>query len=125
MGLQIDGDLWEQAWIAVLKRGSGNQALRKVKGHATEEDIANGKSNPKDKKGNDLSDEIADKGVEAIAGIGLVKLGKWCEARLKRYKKLLNRVHKMIAVVIIAEKEERKRTSSSTRQPLDTTRRNG
>ena len=30
-GLQIDGDLWEQAWKAVLKRGSGNQALRKVK----------------------------------------------------------------------------------------------
>ena len=109
MGLQIDGDLWEQAWKAVLKRGSGNQALRKVKGHATEEDIRNGKSNRKDKEGNDLSDELADKGVEAIAGIGLVKLGKWCEARLKKYKKLLNRVHKMLVAVITAEKEEREK----------------
>ena len=35
-GLQTDGDLWEQAWLAVLKRGAGNQTLRKVKGHATE-----------------------------------------------------------------------------------------
>ena len=40
-----------------------------------------GISNWEDKKGNDLSDELADKGVEAIAGIGLVKLGKWLEAR--------------------------------------------
>lgn len=30
-GLQVDGDLWEQAWKAVL-----NQFLRQVKGHATE-----------------------------------------------------------------------------------------
>ena len=37
--LQVDGDLWEVAWNAVLKRGIGNQYLRKVKGHATEEDV--------------------------------------------------------------------------------------
>ena len=30
-GLQVDGDLWEQAWIAVKQRGTGNQTLRKVK----------------------------------------------------------------------------------------------
>jgi len=30
-GLQVDGDLWEQAWKAVLKRGWQNQTLRKVK----------------------------------------------------------------------------------------------
>jgi len=41
-GLQVDGDLWEQAWEAVLKRGVGNQSLRKVKGHATEQDVADG-----------------------------------------------------------------------------------
>ena len=93
-GVQIDGDLWEQAWIAVLKRGNGNQSLRKVKGHATDRDIENGKSNPEDKEGNDLSDKLADKGVEAIAGIGLVKLGKWLEARQNKYRKLINSVHK-------------------------------
>ena len=41
-GLQVDGDLWEQAWNAVLIRGIGNQHLRKVKGHATEEDVEKG-----------------------------------------------------------------------------------
>ena len=75
-GLQVDGDLWEQAWLAVLKRGTGDQSLRKVKGHATEKDIEKGISNPKDKEGNDVSDKLADKGVEAIAAIGLVKLRK-------------------------------------------------
>ena len=108
-GLQVDGDLWEQAWRAVLKRGSGNQSLRKVKGHATEKDIENGISNPEDKEGNDVSDKLADKGVEAVAGIGLVKLGKWLEARQKDYRKFLNRVHKMIVAVTVAEKEEKKR----------------
>ena len=48
-----------------------------------------------------------------MAGIGLVKLGKWCEARLKNYKKLLNRVHKMIAAVTIAEKDERKKIQAA------------
>jgi len=74
-GLQVDGDLWEQAWHAVLRGGSGNQSRRKVKGHATEKDIENGRSNPEDKEGNDFSDKLAGKGVEAVVGIGLVKLG--------------------------------------------------
>ena len=68
----MDGDLWEHAWLAVFKRGTGNQSLRQVKGHATEKDIEKGISNPKDKEGNDVSDKLADNGVEAIAGIGLV-----------------------------------------------------
>ena len=71
----MDGDLWEQAWLAALERGTGNQPLSKVKGHAAEKDIEKGISNPEDKEGNDVSDKLADKGVEAIAGVGLVKLG--------------------------------------------------
>ena len=116
--MQVDGDLWEQAWKAVLKRGWQNQTLRKVKGHATEDDIVKGISNREDKKGNDLSDELADKGVEAIAGMGLVKLGKWLEARQKKYKKLMNRVHKMIVAVTIAEKEERKKIQTAKKTLL-------
>ena len=75
-GLQVDGDLWEQAWKAVLKTGIGNQFLRQTKGHATEKDVENGVSNREDKRGNDYSDELADRGVEAIAGTGIVTLGK-------------------------------------------------
>ena len=58
------------------KRGSGNHTLRKVKGHATAEDVEKRISTSKDRVGNDTSDKLAEKGVEAIAGIGLVKLSK-------------------------------------------------
>ena len=74
MGLQTDGDLWQQAWLAVVQRGSGNQSLRKVKGYATMEDIQQGLSNKEDKEGNDKSDNLADDGVESIQGRGLVNL---------------------------------------------------
>ena len=47
------------------------------------------------------------KRVEEIAGRGLVKLGKWCEARQKQHRTLLVRVQKMIVGVTLAEKEER------------------
>lgn len=50
---------------------------------------------------------MADRGVEATAGRGLVKLGKWCEAKQKDYRKFLVRVQKMIVGVTLAEKEER------------------
>ena len=125
-GLQADGDLWEQAWKAVLKRGWENQTLRKVKGHATEDDIEKGASNREDKRGNDLSDGPADKGVEAIAGIGLVKLGKWLEARQRNYKQLMNRVHKMIAAVTVAEKKMKgRRFTAYKKPPLPMTRLSG
>ena len=100
--------MWEQAWKAVKKRGTGNQSLRKVKGHATEKDAEKGISTSKEREGNDTSDKLADRGVEAIAGIGLVKLGKWCEQKQTYYRKLILRVQGMIVGVTLAEKEKRK-----------------
>ena len=52
-----------------------------VKGHATEKDVREGKSTQQDKEGNDRSDKNADKGVEQLAGEGLVKLGSWVANR--------------------------------------------
>ena len=51
---------------------------------------------------------MADGGVAAIAGVGLAKLGKWCEASLQAYRTLIVRVQKMIVGVTLVEKEERK-----------------
>ena len=106
-GLQKDGDLWEQAWKAVLKRGPGNQDLRKVKGHATNQDVEKGKATKEDRHGNDKSDKIADEGVEAIGGRGLVKLGAWLEKRHDQYSKFMPRIQEMIVGIALAEKEER------------------
>ena len=107
MGLQTDGDLWEIAWQAIIIRGVGNQDLGKVRGHATEEDIQAGRSNHYDRQGNNRSDTNADLGVGMVAGLGLVTLGKWLAARHDKYKRLMKRIHKMIAVITIAEKDER------------------
>ena len=106
-GLQTDGDLWKIAWHAILARGSRSQILRKVKGHATTEDIRQGRSTVEDRDGNDRSDTNADQGVAMVAGRGFVVLGKWLGKRHNDYCKLMAKIHKMIARVTLAEKEER------------------
>ena len=49
-GLQTDGDLWQQAWCAILVRGHQNQSIRWFKGHAEQDDIDNGTTTREDKK---------------------------------------------------------------------------
>ena len=106
-GMQADGDLWEQVWQAILKRGAANQQIRKVKGHATSEDVQAGRSTVDDKTGNDKSDANADKGVQSIAGDGLVCLAGWVAKRQAAYKQFIARIHRYIAAITIIEKEER------------------
>ena len=106
-GLQRDGDLWKVAWQAIGLRGYDGQDPRKVKGHATNEDINEGRSNPKDKAGNDYADELADDGVLGIGGAGLVRMGKWLAERMQDCQNLMARMHRMIATVLETEKGER------------------
>jgi hypothetical protein len=106
-GMQTDGDLWEQAWQAVLGRGVDNQRIRKVKGHATETDVIEGRATKNDKDGNHYSDQNADKGVEALYGIGLVKLASWAARRHKAYKRLMMRIQGFIAGMTLHIKELR------------------
>ena len=80
-GMQPDGDLWEQAWHAVLRRGAESQRIRKVKGHATEADVQDGTATRQDRDGNHKSDVNADRGVEVIHSPGLVKLAHWAANR--------------------------------------------
>ena len=108
-GLQTDGDLWQQAWEAVVKRGACNQTIRWVKGHATDEDVKAGRTTQKDKHGNQKNDDYANKGVENIKGVGLVCLAEWMANRHARYGKLMRRIQKFIAGILMAEKEERKK----------------
>ena len=91
-GVQTDGDLWELAWAAIIKRGVANQKLRKVKGHATQDDITAGRSTRADKAGNDKSDENADRGVQSVGGNGLVKLASWAVGKHTAYKRFIERI---------------------------------
>ena len=70
-----------------MKRGASNQNLRKVKGHATKQDVEAGFSTAADKEGNDKSDANDDDGLVMIKGKGLVALGKWIAERHEKYKK--------------------------------------
>ena len=47
------------------------------------------------------------KGVQSIAGGGLVKLAKWTATRHRKYRAFLARTHKIIAGMTIIEKEAR------------------
>ena len=99
----------EHVWKAVLKKGAANQDLRKVKGHATNEDVEAGISTAVDKIGNDKSDANVGEGVEKIKAKGLIVLGKWIVESHDRCKKLMGRIQKMIAVINFAEKTEREK----------------
>ena len=91
----------------MVQRGSSSQSLRKVKGHATIEDIQKGISNEGDKKAMTKSDELADEGVESIQGRGFVKLASWIAHRHGKDGSFIKRVQKFIAGVLIAENERR------------------
>ena len=117
-GLQVDGDLWEIAWKAILQRGSLNQKIRKLKGHATEEDVKEGRSTKKDQEGNDKADRNADKGVEMVHGKGLVRLAEWLAEKHNRYVHFMGRIQKVIAAVTLAEKEARKNASECEKAVL-------
>ena len=104
---------------SLLERGGAeNQRLRKVKGHATAEDIKEGKSTIEDKLGNDKSDSNADDGVRKIGGVGLVRLGEWLAKRHQTYIKFMAKIQKVIAAVTIAEKEERSKRKATQKQTL-------
>ena len=88
--------------------------------------LKKGLATSEDREGNDVSDKLADKGVEGVAGIGLVKLGKWVEERMKGYKKLVARCQRMISGVTNAETLEKvKGAHQATKTSSDMTLKNG
>ena len=56
--------------------------------------------------------------MEQLAGEGLVKLGSWVANRQDHYKKFIARIHRMIAAVTKAEKEERNKAKAIDKQLL-------
>ena len=117
--LQTDGDLWGQVWEAVVARGAKSQALGKVKAHASEEDVVQGKVRRQDKLGNDWADDLAERGALRIGSheaqdvdrrtrqtISIV-LAQWMKQRHAAYRAFMLRIQVMIARVLQAEKQER------------------
>lgn len=116
-GLQADGDLWEVVWHAILERGVHTQAVSKVRGHATKEQVEAGTVRACDKCGNDWADTFADKGAlqDRDVMLGSVFYGSkghvaaWFVKRQKAYVTFLSKVQTVIVAVLKVEKEERQR----------------
>ena len=63
-----DGALWELFEQIVKQRGPKSVRIAKVKGHATQEMVDEGKVRAEDKEGNDKADEAADMGATTSQG---------------------------------------------------------
>ena len=95
-GLQTDGDLWEAYWRALRSRGSKSIKVTKVKGHATKEQVEEGKVRIEDKIGNDKADLAATAGVDEHVQ-WLRELTAWLHMRQRAYIGVMADIHNMIA----------------------------
>ena len=86
-----DGDLWDIFADLVRDRGPETVKISKVKGHATEEMVSEGKVKAEDKEGNDKADEAADQGATKSQG----KVQKFAELyawRQGMYRKIWQKI---------------------------------
>ena len=98
-----DGDLWEVFAKLVRQRGPKSAKITKVKGHATEEMVQQGKVKAEEKRGNDHVDEAADAGATKSQG-RLKIFGELYSRRHECYRKLMAQVQ---TFVVELKKEEK------------------
>ena len=79
-----------------------------MKGHATAEDIAEGKATAVDKAGNDVADSLV-REATALHGKGTVDLAYWLEGRHKAYCEIMGEIQLFIIQMFTLDKEERDR----------------
>ena len=112
-GTKGDGDLWEVFHSFVKAKGHWAVAVSKVKGHATDDMVAQGRVKPEEKEGNDMADKVADEGI-AAHGKAVVCVARRFTLRHKRYTGFVRDVHNHIVEgvaiknVILEEKEGKK-----------------
>ena len=117
-----DGDLWEAFTNIVLRRGPETVTLTKVKGHATDEMVAEGKVALSEKLGNDRADVAADKGATATQQT-VQEFGSMYCSRHKRYRQWMCRVQRFIVGLKAEErrlKQEKKRAKDPFEAEADT-----
>ena len=88
--------------------------ISKVKGHATEEDVKNGKAREIDKMGNDAADMAANEGVR-LHGDERRYIGDCYAYRQRHYEYFIRDIHNhIIEVVLIKQKilQEKQETSA-------------
>ena len=104
--LMKDGDLWKAFSEAVASKTPTAVTLTKVKGHATQEMVADGSVRTEDKKGNDEADDAAEKGSTGEQP-RIYHLAKMYSRRQGAYVKLMDRIHRFIINLKTAERQMR------------------
>ena len=99
-----DGDLWEVFADIASQRGPWSVTITKVKGHATQEMVDEGKVDEEEKKSNDGSDEAADLGATESQG-RVAKFASLYSWRHQLYRQRMTRVQKY---VVGLKKEDRR-----------------
>ena len=100
-----------------MAKGPRSVRVTKVKGHATDEMVNEGRVKPEDKAGNDVADKAADKGAEQTDVIA-VALGYVYAKRHRHYKIFMERVQKFIITIRKAE-DEKSKNKENKRTPLE------
>ena len=96
-----DWDLWEPIFQNLASTKAQTTAITKVKGHATKQQVEEGKVKPMDKVGDDVADITADDRLHTH-GWDTVEMGKLLARRHKDYQAFVIRVHKLIICVMNA-----------------------
>ena len=94
-GVQKDGDLWAMLHRYLQAKGAHAVAFSKVKGHATDSDVMEGKVRADDKKGNDHADAAAETAVQQYGEV-LVHFGQRLAQRHKDYTGFLVELHQCL-----------------------------
>ena len=95
MGDDENGDLWEVFANIVRRRGPESVTISKVKGHATDEMVEEGRVRLQDKRGNDNADSAADKGATSSQK-KVHRHGAMYSTRHLEYRTLMCRIHNYI-----------------------------
>jgi hypothetical protein len=97
----------EATWKAIVSRGPHAQRLKKVKGHASFQDVADGKSTTEDRLGNNEADICATLGIQEATPGPMRRIACWLLRRQTLYGKWLLNINKVIIAVLRAEKIQR------------------
>ena len=110
-GILPDGDLLKTVWQGIQKRGIRSQALTKVKGHATPEDVINGISTTEHRLGNNEADTCATRGIHEAAKDTHRRIVVWLLRRQGLYALWLRDINRLIVAVMKAEKRAERNLS--------------
>ena len=115
--LMKDGDSWENFAELVRERGPESVVITKVKGHATQQMVDEGKVEKDEKEGNDQADEAAEAGATKSQG----RVQKFAEAyswRHGQYRKLMARIQQYI-VALRKEEKRLKQEDEKEKDPFE------